>query len=70
MRKKIIKSTVFLLLAALLLGRLNTIFRLKQEDGILPMEIFYEQERDSIDVIFYGSSQSGSFVEGGRDCFF
>ncbi len=62
MRKKIIKSTVFLLLAALLLGRLNTIFRLKQEDGILPMEIFYEQERDSIDVIFYGSSHTYSDI--------
>lgn len=62
MRKKIIKSAAFLLLAALLLGRLNTIFRLKQEDGIRPMEIFYEQKRDSIDVMFYGSSHTYSDI--------
>ncbi|NBK92860.1 hypothetical protein D5278_12880 [bacterium 1XD21-13] len=56
MRKNMIKATAFLLLAALLLARLNGIFRLKRADGIRPMEIFYEQEKNSIDVIFYGSS--------------
>ena len=56
MKKNVIKATAFLLLAVLLLARLNGIFRLKRADGIRPMEIFYEQEKNSIDVIFYGSS--------------
>lgn len=53
---------IFLLLAAGLLWKLNDVFRLKQEDGILPMEVFYEQEPDSIDVIFYGSSHTYSDI--------
>lgn len=56
MKKNIIKAVAFLLLALLLLSQLNGILRLKRADGIRAMEIFYEQEKDSIDVIFYGSS--------------
>lgn len=62
MKKKMIKAVAFLLLTALLLCRLNEVFRLKRADGIRPMEIFYEQEEDSIDVIFYGSSHVYSDV--------
>lgn len=62
MKKRIIKAAAFLILAALLLQQLNRILSLKQEDGILPMEIFYKQERDSIDVIFYGSSHTYSDI--------
>ena len=49
-------------LAAAFLWKLNDIFSLKQEDGILPMEVFYEQEPGSIDVMFYGSSHTSSSV--------
>ena len=56
MKKNLVKATAFLLLSVLLLARLNGIFRLKRADGIRPMEIFYEQEKNSVDVIFYGSS--------------
>ncbi len=62
MNKKIIKSVLFLLILSVLMLRLNDIFKLKQEDGIYPVKIFYEQEKDSIDVIFYGSSHAYSNI--------
>lgn len=62
MKKKLIGTVVFLALAAGLLWKLNDAFRLKQEDGILPMELFYEQEPGSIDVMFYGSSHTYSDI--------
>lgn len=62
MKKKIIKVVTFLLLTVLLLSQLNGSLRLKRADGIRAMEIFYEQEEDSIDVIFYGSSHVYSDV--------
>ena len=39
MKKKLIGTVVFLALAAGLLWKLNDAFRLKQEDGIVPMEL-------------------------------
>ena len=62
MKKKLIGTVVFLALAAGLLWKLNDAFRLKQEDGIVPMELFYEQESGTIDVIFYGSSHTYSDI--------
>ena len=58
MKKKLIGTVVFLALAAGLLWKLNDAFRLTQEDGIVPMELFYEQEPGTIDVMFYGSSHT------------
>ncbi len=62
MKKKLIGTVVFLALAAGLLWKLNDAFRLKQEDGIVPMELFYEQEPETIDVMFYGSSHTYSDI--------
>ena len=62
MKKKLIGTVVFLALAAGLLWKLNDAFRLKQEDGIVPMELFYEQESGTIDVMFYGSSHTYSDI--------
>ena len=62
MKKKLIGAAVFLALAAGLLWKLNDALSLKQEDGILPMELFYEQEPGSIDVMFYGSSHTYSDI--------
>ena len=62
MKKKLIGTVVFLTLAAGLLWKLNDAFRLKQEDGIVPMELFYEQEPGTIDVMFYGSSHTYSDI--------
>ena len=62
MKKKIIGTVIFLALAAGLLWKLNGVFSLKQEDGIVPMELFYEQEPGSIDVMFYGSSHTYSDI--------
>ena len=39
---------------------LNTIFLLKRWDGITSMQHFYSQKKNSIDVIFLGSSTSGT----------
>ena len=47
MKKKPIGMVVFLTLAVSLLWKLNEVFSLKQEDGIVPMELFYEQEPGS-----------------------
>ncbi len=60
--RRIGKAVIFFLLAGLLLQRMNSALRLKQEDGIYPMEIFYEQDRDKIDVMFYGSSHTYSDI--------
>ncbi len=62
MKKKRIGTLVFLALAVGLLWKLNDAFRLKQEDGIVPMELFYEQEPGTIDVMFYGSSHTYSDI--------
>ena len=62
MKKKLIGMVVFLTLAVSLLWKLNEVFSLKQEDGIVPMELFYEQEPGSIDVMFYGSSHTYSDI--------
>ena len=62
MKKKLIGTVIFLALAAGLLWKLNEVFSLKQEDGIVPMELFYEQEPGSIDVMFYGSSHTYSDI--------
>ncbi len=62
MKKKLIGAVVFLILAVGLLWKLNEAFSLKQEDGIVPMELFYEQEEGTIDVMFYGSSHTYSDI--------
>ncbi len=62
MKKKLIGTVVFLALAAGLLWKLNDVFSLKQKDGIVPMELFYEQEPGTIDVMFYGSSHTYSDI--------
>ena len=56
MRKNIVKSICFTLIAVLLFGNFIKIFRFKYGDGIYPLDIFYEQEENSIDVMFFGSS--------------
>ncbi len=62
MKKKAIRMVVFLALAVGLLWKLNDAFSLKQEDGIVPMELFYEQKPGTIDVMFYGSSHTYSDI--------
>ena len=62
MKKKFIGTVVFLALAAGLLWKLNDVFSLKQKDGIVPMELFYEQEPGTVDVMFYGSSHTYSDI--------
>lgn len=62
MYKKIAKTIGFLLLTILLLQQLDGALSLKQRDGIFPMEVFYEQPENSIDVMFYGSSHTYSDI--------
>ncbi len=58
MKKKIVKIICFICLLALLLGGINAVFKFKYSDGIRQMTQFYEEEEDTIDVLFFGSSHA------------
>lgn len=60
--KKILKRTaaciIFVLLAVSTLYYLNWLFRLKKLDGSYPVQMFYEQQENTIDVLCLGSSHT------------
>lgn len=60
--KKILMRTVvcvlFLLLVVSVLYGINWLFKLKTTDGCYPMQMFYKQEDDSIDILCLGSSHT------------
>ncbi|MDO4489206.1 MAG: hypothetical protein Q4B67_09000 [Eubacteriales bacterium] len=65
MVKKLLKSIGFLAcLIAVLLG-LNSVFKLKYGDGIYSVEKFYEQDKDSVDVLILGSSHAFENINTG-----
>ena len=51
MKKNVIKTAGFLILAVLILGRINNVLAFKYGDGIYQFDVFYEQPKDSIDVM-------------------
>ncbi len=55
-RKKWIRLLAFLLLCSVLFIRLFQVFRLKAVDGTYQLQMFYEEEPQTIDVICFGSS--------------
>lgn len=55
-QKRVIAGIVFLCLAVGMLYRVNEIFRLKGDSAGYPMEMFYEQEPGTVDVLNLGSS--------------
>lgn len=50
------KAAGFFIVFGLLFTQVNNILKFKHEDGIVQMEQFYEQEKNSIDVLCMGSS--------------
>ncbi len=56
MKKDIFKITIFISVLTFIFVYFNGVFRIKRPDGIYNMDIFYEQPKNSIDVMFFGSS--------------
>lgn len=56
--KKVIKTIGFVIVLILALQYTNGIFKFKYYDGIYSMEKLYEEPKDSIDVLFLGSSHA------------
>lgn len=56
MKKSFVKVTLFILLFALLFSVFFSVYSFKFGDGICSIQAFYEQDKNSIDVIFVGSS--------------
>lgn len=56
MYKKIMKIGIFILVLIILGGIFVKDFQFKYGDGIYPLQVFYEQESNSIDVMCFGSS--------------
>lgn len=56
MWKNILKTVGFLAVLMLFLLRINNILKLKHEDGIAQMEMFYKQQENTVDVLCLGSS--------------
>ena len=57
--KRIISIFVFLTILASLLYYINGVLLIKRNDGITPMQNFYVQEENTIDVLLLGSSHTG-----------
>lgn len=57
--KRVISIFVFLVILAALLYYINGILLIKRSDGITPMQNFYAQEENTIDVLLLGSSHTG-----------
>ena len=57
-KKSILKIVAFLLILLMVLTRWNSIFKFKWGDGIYQVEKFYELPKDSVDLLFVGSSHA------------
>lgn len=58
MKKSIVRITCFLLILGSILGYVNKIFKVKYGDGIYGVTKFYELEKNTVDVLFLGSSHA------------
>ena len=65
MRKSIIRISCFIIILALILLGLNKVFRFKYIDGIISMDTFYDQPKNTVDVLFLGSSRCFEDVNTG-----
>lgn len=52
------KAVVFLLILGTVLGAISRVLKFKYDDGILPLNYFYELPENSCDVIFCGTSHA------------
>lgn len=58
MRKAIFRIGIFLVILMLLLFRWNSVFKMKDGDGIYDLTKFYELEDNTVDVLILGSSHA------------
>lgn len=58
MKKKFIRTVVFLLLFVMIMYKIHDIFSYKYSDGIYSLTSFYELPKDSVDVLVLGSSHA------------
>ena len=58
MKKTVVRIICFAVLLALALGGWNAVFRFKHVDGIYSVKEFYEQGRDTVDLLILGSSHA------------
>lgn len=65
MKKTIFRIICFALLLTLILAMVNRIFRFKYSDGIYTAEKFYDQEKESVDVLILGSSHAYEYFNTG-----
>ena len=56
MKKTVVRITGFLLILLMVLAGINRVFKMKYGDGIYSLTKFYEQKKDSVDVLVLGSS--------------
>lgn len=56
--KRVIAAALFLMLLTGTVGGVNWIFKLKATDGCYAAQMFYKQERNTIDVLCLGSSHT------------
>ena len=65
MKQSLIRIGCFAAILCLILYIWNTVFKLKDGDGIYGMTTFYEQERNTVDVLFLGSSHAFENINTG-----
>lgn len=58
MRKRLIKAVVCILLVGMIFTYINNMLFIKYSDGIYSLNVFYELEDDTVDVLFLGSSHA------------
>ncbi len=65
MKKSLIRIGCFLVILSLILCYSNSVFKLKQIHGIYNLTKFYEQDKNSIDVLILGSSHAYQNINTG-----
>lgn len=65
MKKTVVRITGFLLILLMVLAEINRVFKMKYGDGIYSLTKFYEQKKDSVDVLVLGSSHAFENINTG-----
>lgn len=60
-----VRIVAFILLVAVLLGYWNEVFKFKDQNGMVGMDIFYRQPEDSVDMLIVGSSHAFTNINTG-----
>ena len=64
-KKTVVRITGFLLILLMVLAGINRVFKMKYGDGIYSLTKFYEQKKDSVDVLVLGSSHAFENINTG-----